>query len=474
MQPRPPIVAVMGHVDHGKTTLLDHIRKTSVAGREAGGITQSIGAYEITHAGKKITFIDTPGHEAFSKMREYGAKVADLAILIVAAEDSVKPQTKDALRYILQEGIPYVVAINKIDKNSANVEKVKQDLTQAGVFLEGFGGTVSWNAISAKTGQGVHELLDHLLLVAEVEGFSYNPAATPAGVVISCRRDPQRGVAVGIVVQNGVLMQDMPIATETASGKVRILEDANGTRADRLEPSAPALVVGFDAIPRIGELFTAGEGTTMYPAQKPAARVRAATHATEGEAEQLRVILKADEVASLEALEGVVGKLAVKLPITIVEGSIGNVHETDVKTAESSRAVIVGFRIKPDRAAENIAHAKKVTVITSAVIYELERMLTEFAEKLIAKEVRAIEVLATFGQAKGKQRVVGGRVTLGPIRNQEPFEIWQDQRLIGSGKILNLQSQRADVPEAQAGIEVGLLVETDEPIKVGSRLVFAS
>ncbi len=255
---RPPIVAVMGHIDHGKTTLLDHIRQTNVAGKEAGGITQSIGAYEISHKGKKITFIDTPGHEAFSKMRERGAQAADLAILVVAADDGVKPQTKEALKAIRQANISFVVAINKIDKNNADIDRVKSDLRDNEVFLEGDGGDISWQAISAKKGEGVEELLDLILLVAEVADLKYDPAATPTGVILTARMDSRRGLTVSAVLRDGTLERNQKIITATAGGRIKILENFLGENSPTLTPSAPVLIMGFEQLQQIGEIFFDG------------------------------------------------------------------------------------------------------------------------------------------------------------------------------------------------------------------------
>jgi translation initiation factor IF-2 len=472
---RPPVVAVMGHVDHGKTTLLDFIRKTSVASREAGGITQAIGAYEVAHQGRLITFIDTPGHEAFACMRTHGAKSADLAILVVAADDGVKPQTKDALACIAAADIPFVVAVNKIDKPNANIEKVKQDLAQAGVLLEGYGGSVSWHAVSAKTGEGVSELLDLVLLSSDLEGPTYDAGAVATGMVVTARLDKRRGIVAGVIVLDGTLRKGDYIATETASGRVKMLENYLGKNADSLIPSAPALIIGFDTLPAVGQEFYAAAVMPAVERKKIAATaqpspVRGAAGAVE---KSVPLVLKADEAGSLEALIGVVAKLTATLPFSIIASSVGDIYETDVKTAESMGAVVVGFRVKVDRGAENLARSKKILVLGSPIIYELEKDLERYAAKVAVKEVRALEVLGVFGAPKGKQRVVGGKIILGPVRNHESFELWHEKRLLGPGRILNLQSQRSDVAEAATGAEVGMLVECEEPVKIGYRLVFS-
>ena len=506
MLKRPPIVVVMGHVDHGKTTLLDYIRKTNIATKEAGGITQSIGAYEIEVRPKdepksreseanrgiprearaigseaqarrddfanvrKITFIDTPGHEAFSNMRYHGARAADLAILVVAADDGVKPQTKDALKHILEEKLPFVVAINKVDKPGADIEKVKLDLGKAGVYLEGFGGNVSWHAISAKNGEGIKELLDLVLLTAEVEDLKYDSDVPASGVVTSVRLEPQKGIIVGVLIENGKLVPGKFISTESASGKIKVIEDFLGRRAESLVPSSPALIYGFNELPKIGEEFIIGEElkkpSILKKEEGEAKPIKASDDKT------LAVILKADEAGSLEALKNLVVSIAAEFSLNIVASSVGQIHESDIKQAESTKALVLGFRVKTGPAAVNLARARKITVINSKIIYELEKSLKDYSAKVILKDVRSIEILAVFGKPKGKEKVIGGRVVLGPVKSQESFEIWSDKTLIGAGRIINLQSGRKDVLEAEANQEVGLLVETEEPIKVGHRLVF--
>ena len=555
---RPPIVVVMGHVDHGKTTLLDYIRKTSVAEREAGGITQAIGAYEITHAnsappphgsgnanapmrieknphksasdnqhkstfdqhksasgnqhesvsnnqhksasaeGRKITFIDTPGHEAFSKMRGHGARVADLAILVVAADDGVKPQTREALAAINAAKLSYVVAVNKIDKPNADVEKTKNELSQAGVYLEGYGGDVSWHAISAKTGEGVGELLDLVLLATDIQNLTYDPAAPASGVILSSRLDPRRGLLIGTVLKNGTLRAGEAIGTATARGKIKVLENFLGKAAKTLEPSAPALITGFESSPAIGEEFVAGPAGAVEAALEElkrkacapemsasselqraspkampdGARGESAAAEAGASAETLNVILKADEAGSLEALVDLLPRIPVVKPIRIIQQGIGQVYENDVKLAATTGAVILGFRTKVDRAAENLAEAQRVTILISPVIYHLEEALKERVGSVAP--TRTVQILALFGTPRGKERVVGGKVVAGPIKNQEPFTVERNGERIGEGKILNLQSNKADIAEASEGLEVGLLVKSEIPIAIGDTLSFVS
>lgn len=491
---RPPIVVVMGHVDHGKTALLDYIRKTNVVGKEAGGITQSIGAYEIEHGGKKVTFIDTPGHEAFSKMRGHGARVADLAILVVAADEGVKPQTEDALKYILKEKITFVVAINKIDKPNANIEKVKQELGKKGVLLEGFGGNVSWQAVSAKTGEGVNDLLDLILLAAELENLTYNPESPASGIVLTGHLDSRRGLVAGVIVTNGKLQRSQPLFTESAKGKVKILEDFQGNQIALLEPSAPAMILGFETLPEIGEEFFTDpsqirkEPRVSGTAPKATVDKEVSSDEVAGEGKKINVILKADEAGSLDALEHIIQKLTNQVSITIIDKGIGAISENNIKHAATTGAIIVGFKVKEDKAAINMAKIQNVTIMTSAIIYELEKQLEEYIQEETSEKGRIVEILALFGKReesksldgasldtsrdrRGKQ-TVGGKVLQGPIKNQEPFTVLRDEKEIGSGKIINLQSGKKNVTQIESEQEAGFLVERGVVIQVGDKLVF--
>lgn len=476
---RPPVVAILGHVDHGKTTLLDYIRKTNVAAREAGGITQSIGAYEIVHHDKKVTFIDTPGHEAFSHMRAHGAKVADLAILVVAADDGVKPQTKEALTAIVSAETPYLIAINKVDKPGANVEKTRQELAAAGVLLEGYGGSVTWHAVSAKTGEGMPELLDLILLATDLQELTGDRAAPASGVVLSSRVDPRRGILAGVVVKNGVLRQGSFIVTRTAKGKVKLMENFLGKPAKELEPSAPALVSGFATPPLIGEVFTAGEEADVHafytgaPVAMPNLR-----EAGEG----LPLILKADEAGSLEALASLVATVCKDTPCRIVDKSVGNIYEGDVKLAESVGATILGFRVKADRAAENLAEGKRVTIVMAPVIYDLEKFIKEKIGGAPKGALTVLEVIKVFGAAKGttsakksetgEEQIVGGRVKEGILKNRALFSLLRGVRVMGEGQVINLQSHKKNITEVSEGQEAGMLVECPIAIQAGDLLRF--
>jgi len=470
---RPPIVVVMGHVDHGKTSLLDFIRRTNVIAKEAGGITQSIGAYEIEHNGKKITFIDTPGHEAFSKMRGRGAKVADLAILVVAAEDGVKPQTKESIKIIKETKTPFVVAINKIDKPNADIEKTKNDLMTNGVLLEGYGGNISWQAISAKTGQGVNELLDLILLAAEMENLTYNPDENASGVIIEAKADSRSGIIVSAIVKNGILKTNDRIATASACGKIKNLENFLGKKIDTLSPSSPAIILGFETLPQIGEEFTSGNIDLMEiqtESEKPSTQFIASN---KDNLPELNLILKADVSGSLETLSEIIKTLKNEnVKINVIDESIGEITDGDIKSAFSSNAIITGFRVKTNKIAENLAKAQNVKIISSEIIYELIEAIQKEIKLLETPPPQGeLEILKIFSQ-KNKKQLIGGKVIAGKIKNNNRLKITRENNEIGFGKITSLKKYKQEVNEVLLNEECGLVFESDISIVVGDRLIW--
>jgi translation initiation factor IF-2 len=476
---RPPIVVVMGHVDHGKTTLLDHIRKTSVAEREAGGITQAVGAYEIERNGHKITFIDTPGHEAFSAMRSRGAQAADLAILVIAADEGVKPQTKEAIQILEDTKTPFVVAINKIDKTGGNIEKAKNDLMAANVFLEGYGGQVSYQGISAKTGDGVEGLLDLILLSADMEELSYDPTAPSTGYILEASRDPRRGLEVSLIVKNGILHRGDLIQTQSARGKVKILENFLGKTVEQLEPSAPAVVIGFETLPAVGEEFSVGELAVKNSGVLAKGNEKIWRSEGERGGKELKLILKASDAGSLEALAVVLAGLGKKdeKGIAVVDESVGDITDTDVKNALATGALIIGFKNRVEKGALNFAEAQGATIVTSKIVYELADAVAEFlAGKRGPQAAGKLEVLAIFNGEKPEKQLVGGRVTEGVIRGKAAFEILRvaengSPEPTGSGKILSLHEKKSEITQAEKGKEIGVLANSGMAIKVGDVLV---
>ncbi len=471
MEKRSPIVTILGHIDHGKTTLLDFIRRDNVVKTEAGGITQGLGAYEIEHKGNKITFIDTPGHEAFSAMRAHGARIADIAVLVVAADDGVMPQTENAISYIKEAGIPFIVAINKIDVEGANIEKVKSGLTRSEVYLEGMGGDVSFQTISALKGDGVDELLDLINLTAEVEGLEYDPDKPGEGVIIKSNRSSKRGIMVGVIIKNGVVKKGDKIFSEKSSqGKIKIIENFLGEQVNELRPSSPALILGFDNLPEVGEKFKIGAKPELNKATEE--NKNKEPKSTESEENSIKVIIKADESGSLEALHGLINRISKESPMEIIDEGVGDISETDIKNALSFKAVIVGFNTGVYKSAGNISKTEKINIITSNIIYELEDKLREYIKSEAVKEERIIEVLATFGKQEGNRQIIGGKVIKGYVENNEKFEVFRGDKKVGEGRIINLQSQKEDIPKAEEEQEVGLLVESEVDILEGHHLVF--
>ncbi|TSC59682.1 MAG: translation initiation factor IF-2 [Parcubacteria group bacterium LiPW_15] len=470
IKPRQPIVAVMGHVDHGKTTLLDCIRKTVVASREAGGITQAVGAYEVTHNGKLITFIDTPGHEAFSKMRERGANAADLAILVVAAEEGVKPQTKEVIKTLADTKTPFVVAINKIDKPGADIEKTKNDLMAAGVYLEGYGGDVSFEPISAKTGENVDKLLDLILLAAEVAEIKADYSAPARGFILESKLNKNRGIEVTAIIRDGVLRHGDEIATASAKGKAKIMEDFAGKTVNEVMPGAPVVIIGFEESPMIGEdLFSGEEAASNYKKTGPAQK---AINAVEPEDGSLPLLLKASDAGSLEAIAEILKALPLHKPVKIVDQGVGEVGEGDLKMAISSHAAIVAYKTKLDRAAKNLAEARETRILSSEIIYELVKAVEDLSKETAAgKIIGDLEVLAVFNQIKLEKQLVGGKVISGIFKNKTQLEIQREGKKVGEGRVNNLQTKKQDAVSIPEGQEGGVLMSSAIAVLVGDHLL---
>lgn len=488
--PRPPIVVIVGHVDHGKTTLLDYIKKTRIAEREAGGITQSIGAYEIEKGKKKITFIDTPGHEAFTNMRQRGARVADFAVLVVAADDGVKPQTKEAIEILREEKTPFVVAINKIDKNNADPERTKQSLLKENVLLEKYGGDVSWVEISAKEGTGIDDLLDHILLMWEMEKPLCVPTGPAHGFILEAERDSRRGIVASVIVKNGVLREGEYISTQTAKGKIKTIENFLGARIRECLPATPATICGFETLPHIGEEF---QSTTMALENdvmpKPTTEtkhttVEKKTTQTENETNVLKVVIKGDTSGSIEALEQVLTHMPVEgKTIKILSREVGDITDGDIKNAETFGAYVIGFNVKPTKSAESYARIRSVKIILSDIIYRIVEQLQEKAQHMgEALVLGKLQVLATFSQ-KNRKQVIGGKVLEGYFTLHERFKIIRPtensaadalpptEEVVGKGKIVNLQKGKNDVKKVEKDEECGMFIESDISVQKGDVLV---
>ncbi len=480
---RAPVIVVMGHVDHGKTKLLDAIRKTDVVAGEAGGITQHIGAYQVERQGRPISFIDTPGHEAFTAMRNRGAKVADIAILVVAADDGVKPQTVEAYRIIEAAKIPFVVAINKIDKPEANLDKTKQELAnQLNLVPEDWGGKTVCVPVSAKAETGIIELLDTLLLVADMEeaNLKANPTAPAVGTVVESKIDKGEGVVATILVQNGTLRVGDELCCEGITyGKVRALKNYLGKNIDSAPPSTPARVIGFKNAPAVGDIIQVACGLkiklkNIRPISQDngnSAQVEEAKNA----AEQINLVIKGDMLGSVEAIEGSLSKIDTQgVKIKIVVKGLGNITEGDVERAEANRAELIGFNVKAAPAAEELARTKGVEIKLYKIIYELIGDIKAKIQDLVKPEIKRVDiaklkVLAIFRTEKNEQ-IVGAKVLSGLAEPNVLAEVWRDEDLLEIGKLTSLKIGKEEVDQAEPGSECGLKFSGRPVIKMGDIL----
>lgn len=471
------MVVVLGHIDHGKTALLDQIRKTHVAEKEAGGITQHIGAYQIIEGDKKITFIDTPGHEAFSAMRSRGAKVADLAILVVDSSEGVKTQTKEAISHIKKSGIPIIVALNKIDKSEANPEKVKRALTQEDVVVESLGGKTPSIEISALTGQGIPELLELILLVAEMENLKAEITKKAEGVVIESYLDRLRGPTATLLTTEGVLKLGDILGTSSTFGKIKKLEDFQSRSIEEALPSAPAIVIGFEDVPKVGENFKVFPGLeTAKSHLKITEKKVLEVLEISSDQKVLDLILKTDVVGSIEALEEVLNNLPQERVISrILKSEVGEINENDIKLAKGGRALILGFRVKINPTAKILAEREKIKIMTFDVIYDLVEGVRKFMEKGLRPEVvrtdlGKVKTLVVFLTEKNRQ-IIGGKVIEGEVKKGALIEILRGQNSVDKGKLVNLQKNKKDVNKIPKGEECGILYEGDTKIEEGDILV---
>ncbi len=483
---RPPVVVVMGHVDHGKSTLLDFIRKSNVVEGEAGGITQSISAYEVSHKSETgenrlITFLDTPGHEAFSKMRARGAEAADIAILVVSAEDSVKAQTLEAYNTIIESKIPYIVAINKIDRPNANTEKTKMDLVEKGIYLEGLGGDIPFVLISAKVGTGVSELLDMIILVSDMQSFTGDNTKNASGIIIEANREPKRGISATCIIKNGTLKSGMIVVAGTALVSTRMMENFLGKPIKEATFSSPILLTGFDSMPEVGSVFEsfsnkkeAENYIDIIKNEDSSNKSQKGNIILPGKV--IPIIIKTDVVGLIEALEKEIGKLNNNdIYYKIINSGVGAINESDLKMANVNKeTIIVGFNTKLDNGARDLNETLKVNVETFDIIYKLtdwlKIVIEERKPKIETVEVTgSLKILKTFGSTKDKQ-VVGGRVINGRIVNGGSVRIMRRDFEIGHGKIVELQQNKIKAKEVLEENECGVQVETKIDIAPGDVL----
>ena len=488
LKARPPIVTVMGHVDHGKTSLLDAIRKTRVTEHEAGGITQHIGAYTITHNERSITFLDTPGHEAFTAMRARGAQVTDIAILVVAADDGVMPQTVEAINHSKAAGVPIIVAINKIDKQNANTERVKQELTEHGLVAEEWGGETVMVPVSAHTKEGIDQLLEMILLVADVQDLKANPNRLAKGTIIEAKLDKGRGPVATVLVQNGTLrVQDMIVAG-VAYGRVRAMVDDLGNRVDEAYPSQPVEVVGFSEVPVAGDIMHAVEQDklTRQVAEERKDKQKADmlknlskvsfedlfSQVEQGKVQDLNIVIKADVQGSVEAVRQAFEKLSNnEVRVKVIHAGVGAIKAMDVMLASASNAIIIGFNVRPDSMARAEADKEKVEIRLYRVIYKAIEELQLAIKGMLAPEFKEVvlghaEVRTTFS-VSSIGTIAGSYVTDGKITKSSQVRLLRDNIVVHEGVLASLKRFKDDVKEVNSGYECGITIKNYNDLKEG-------
>jgi translation initiation factor IF-2 len=493
LRERPPVVTIMGHVDHGKTSLLDAIRQTEVVATEAGGITQHIGAYQVHHSDKTITFLDTPGHEAFTAMRARGAGVTDIAVIVVAADDGVMPQTTEAIDHARAADVPILIAVNKIDKPNAQPDRVRTELAQHELNPEEWGGDTVYCDVSAKTKDGLDNLLDHILLVAELEELGANPETEASGTVIESELDPGRGPVAGVLVQRGTLKVGDAVVAGSQWGKVRAMLDFTGQRVESASPGTPVEVLGFDGVCEAGETVQvvendrkarqiAGEREHRLKTEQLARRqARKVTleevfaKATEGEVAELNLVIKADVSGSLEALQDEIAKAPQgQVAINVIHAATGGINESDVMLASASDAIVVGFNVRPLGEARRAAEREGVDIRTYSVIYKLTEDLRAAMEGML----EAVEVEERLGEAEVKQtfkasrvgRIAGCIVNEGKVTRGASVRLLREGTVIWEGRIGSLRRFKEDVAEVEAGTECGIVLDGYADVKEGDVL----
>lgn len=485
LKERPPVVTIMGHVDHGKTTLLDTIRKTSVAEGEAGGITQAIGAYQIDYKGKKITFIDTPGHAAFTEMRARGAKVTDIVIIIVAADDGVMPQTKEAIDHAKAAKVPIIVAVNKIDKPDANVERVLTEMSNNGIQPETWGGDVMFVNISAKTGEGIDDLLERILLISEIEQLKANPDRYATGTVIESKIDKSSGVITNLLIENGTLRLGDPIVVGTISGRVRTLKNDRGENLVKASPSMPVSITGLSESPSAGDKFMAFENEkkakkvaeerkiiAKEKENKPKSKISLDDLFNRKEAgeKEINIILKADVKGSEEAVKNSLLKLDVEgIKINVIRSGIGNITESDVILAEASDAIIIGFNIRPEHKIVEIAKDKGIDIRLYDIIYkvveEMEAALKGKLEPEYKEEVTGTAEVRKLFKFSKVGTIAGSYVTSGVIKRGSKVRVIRDGIVVNDSIIASLAREKDQAKEVKQGLECGITIENFNDIK---------
>ncbi|MBR2697805.1 MAG: translation initiation factor IF-2, partial [Clostridia bacterium] len=485
---RPPVVTIMGHVDHGKTSLLDYIRKSRVTAGEAGGITQHIGAYTVELDGRKITFLDTPGHEAFTSMRLRGAQATDIAVLVVAADDGVMPQTIEAINHAKSAGVQIIVAINKMDKPTANPEHVKQQLTEYDLVTTEWGGSTEMVPVSAVTGEGVDDLLETILLTADVEDYRANPNRKARGIIIEAKLDKGRGPVATVLVKNGTLNVGDAIVAGTAYGRVRAMVNDVGERVKSAGPSEPVEVIGFNDVPDAGDQITAvdDEKLSRQVAEERKDKLRAALIKTQtkttlddlfsqisaGEIKDLNIIIKADVQGSVEAVRQSLEKLSNdEVRVRCIHGAVGAINESDTLLASTANAIIIGFNVRPDSNARDMAEREKIDIRLYRVIYQAIEDVENAMKGMLAPKFKEVllghaQVRQTF-RVSGVGTIAGSYVTDGKIARNAQIRLLRDNIVIHEGKIDSLKRFKDDAKEVNTGYECGIGIENYNDIKEG-------
>ena len=487
LQPRPPVITIMGHVDHGKTSLLDYIRKAHVTATEAGGITQHIGAYTVKLDGRQITFLDTPGHEAFTAMRMRGAQATDIAVLVVAADDGVMPQTIEAINHAKAAGVPIVVAINKMDKPAANPDRIMQDLTKYELVPESWGGDTIMVPVSAITGDGVDDLLEMILLQADTMELKANPNRMAKGVIIEAKLDKARGPLATVLLQNGTLKVGDNIVAGMASGRVRAMVNDRGERVQKAGPSTPVEISGFNEVPLAGdEMFAvADDHLSRQVAQERRDKVKAARANTtkvsldnlfagiaEGKVQNLNIIIKADVQGSVEAVKQALEKLSNdEVKVRVLHSAVGAVTQDDVNLASAFNAIIIGFNIRPDATARDAAEREGVDIRLYRIIYQAIEDVEKAMKGLLAPEFKEnllghAQVRSTF-KITGAGTIAGSYVTDGKVQRNASVRLLRDNVVIFEGKLSSLRRFKDDVKEVASGYECGIGLENYNDVKEG-------
>lgn len=471
---RPPVVAIMGHVDHGKTSLLDAIRNSRVAEKEHGGITQHIGAYQIDFKNQKITFIDTPGHAAFSQMRARGAQVTDLVILVIAADDGVMPQTKESLSHIKASGVPFIIAANKIDLPGADINRIKQQLAENDVLVEEYGGNVPVVAVSAKTKQGLDDLLDMVILVCQVNELKVSSKKEFIGVVIESKLDRFRGPVATILVKSGVLKVGDQITAGNTRGKVRSLKLFDGKTTNQVVVSTPVEVMGLKEVPQVGEKVELSGSVDVAPIEAKETKNIGFDFADNSKKE-FRLVIKADVAGSLEAIVRSIQELQTPdSEVKFILKETGDITESDIYLAQSTKALIIGFNVKPLPSAAKIAEREKVLIRTYSVIYELLDELKEGIDVLTKKEAEPeikgkASILALFDTSSGT--VVGARVTEGEVSRNDNLKAFREKELVGSAKVTSMRHEKDEISKATSGQEFGIVTKPTLDLAPGDVII---